>query len=432
MEKCFLIYTNVLLFKYKPNLIFFEKYMTKNFDVIIIGGGAAGFFAAINCAINYPKYKIAILEKNSKVLQKVLISGGGRCNVTNHCLDNRILVQNYPRGQKELLSVFNQFNVSQLITWFEDRSVNIKLEPDGRMFPATNSSQTIIDCFLDEVQKLNILVLLKQNVKHVFNHDTNFEIICDEDEYQAKYVIATNGGFHKLEHYTFLQQLEHKIVKPIPSLFTFNITNHILNNLMGVAAKNVVVKILESKHEFVGDLLITHWGFSGPAVLKLSSFAAIDLSNLLYNYTISINWINEKNNEAVKNTFLDFKDLHHLKNIENALPFDLPKRLWNFFFEQIQLDSNTKWAEVPNKKINALVEILCNSKYKALGKTTNKEEFVTSGGVDLKDVDMKTMQSKKVKNLFFAGEVLNIDGITGGFNFQSAWSTAYVAAQLNT
>jgi predicted Rossmann fold flavoprotein len=284
--------------------------------------------------------------------------------------------------------------------------------------------------FIDEANKLKIDLLLKQDVKHIFNHENQFEIITEANEFNSRFVIITIGGFHKFDAYSWLIQLGHKIIKPVPSLFTFNIEEHLMKHLMGISVRGAKVKIIDTKQEFVGDILITHWGFSGPVVLKLSSFAAIELNKLDYYYEVVVNWINEKNTEEVRFQLLEYKEKHHLKNIENQLPYELPKRLWLYFFELIDLPPNTKWAEVPNKKINHLVEVLCNSRYKAKGKTTNKEEFVTSGGVDLKEVEMKTLESKKQKNLFFAGEVLNIDGITGGFNFQAAWSTAYLAAKL--
>jgi predicted Rossmann fold flavoprotein len=317
-----------------------------------------------------------------------------------------------------------------LIDWFKERSVELKVEPDGRVFPKSDSSMTIIQSFIDEANKLKIDLLLKQEVKHIFNHENQFEIITEGNEFNSRFVIITIGGFHKFDAYSWLIQLGHKIIKPVPSLFTFNIEEHLMKHLMGISVRGAKVKIMDTKQEFVGDILITHWGFSGPVVLKLSSFAAIELNKLDYNYEVVVNWINERNTEEVRFQLLKYKEKHHLKNIENQLPFDLPKRLWLYFFELIDLPPNTKWAEVPNKKINHLVEVLCNSRYKAKGKTTNKEEFVTSGGVDLKEVEMKTLESKKQKNLFFAGEVLNIDGITGGFNFQAAWSTAYLAAKL--
>jgi len=402
-----------------------------NYDLIVAGGGAAGFFAAINCAINFPHFKIAILEKHDKVLQKVLVSGGGRCNVTHNCIDNKKLVKNYPRGEAELISVINTFNVPKTINWFKERGIQLHAEKDGRMFPTTNNSRTIIDCFINETEKLNISVLLKHEIKSVEKQNEYFLIETTDGEFSSEYFIATIGGFHKLQHYQWLQQLGHSIVKPIPSLFTFNIENHKLNDLMGVSVNNAIIKIVETKQEFAGHLLITHWGFSGPAIIKLSAFAAEKLHELQYNYTIAINWVGEKNNELVKNNLLDCKESNHLKSIQNALPYDLPKRLWHHFFELAEIDPITKWAEISNKKLNKLSEILCNSLYTAKGKTTYKEEFVTCGGVSNIEIDFRSMQSKKVPNLFFAGEVINVDGITGGFNFQAAWSTAYVAAKLS-
>lgn len=397
--------------------------------IIVIGGGAAGFFCAVNCARLNPKANVTILEKSSKLLAKVRISGGGRCNVTHQCFDNRELAKNYPRGEKELLSAFNRFSVTQTIEWFEERGVELKAEEDGRMFPVTDNSETIIHCLLEEARKYNVQIKTNSDVKKIELTAGHFlltfingeQITCD------KLVIST-GGNPKESAYEWLKELGHTIVKPVPSLFTFNIPNKKLTELMGVSVPLAKVKIMSSNLEYTGPLLITHWGLSGPAVLKLSSWGAKLLSDLNYNFTIHVNWLSKLNEEKLRIEFDTIRKENPAKQILNTRPVDLPKRLWEYQVQKAEIAVNLRWADLPKKKLNSLINSIVNDEYKVSGKTTFKEEFVTCGGINLKEIDFKTMQSTKVPGLYFAGEVLNIDGITGGFNFQNAWTTGWIGA----
>ncbi|PBQ34978.1 aminoacetone oxidase family FAD-binding enzyme [Sphingobacteriaceae bacterium] len=397
--------------------------------MIVIGGGAAGFFAAINLAQQKPGAQITILEKTNKLLSKVKVSGGGRCNVTHQCFEDQQLVKNYPRGSKELLQVFSQFNVQSTIDWFKKQGVVLKTEEDGRMFPYSNDSQTIIDCFLDLTKQYRIQIITQCEVFAIQKVNEKFVLKTNKDVMESDALICALGGHNKSGAYDILKNLGHTIDNPLPSLFTLNFPNELIKKeLQGVSVKNAQVLIDGSKLNYNGPVLITHWGLSGPAVLKLSAFAAKEFFDVNYVAGIRVNWAYPLKHEQV---------LFNLKQIQKekhkALPrtnaqFELPKRLWEFLCESAEIANDKPWAEVSNKHINKLVELLCNSRYKMEGKTTFKEEFVTCGGVNLKEIDFKTMQSKVVPGLYFCGEVMNIDGITGGFNFQAAWSTAYICA----
>ena len=404
--------------------------LIREYDLIVIGGGAAGFFAAIQAKRNHPEFRVAILEKNSKVLQKVLVSGGGRCNVTHACFDTKKLIENYPRGGKELLSVFKQFNPSDTVNWFQHEGLALVAEADGRMFPITNQSSSVIACFQKLVEDLKIEVLLRMSVLSIHqNNDLTFQVSGDDFTFSCSKLIVTTGGAAKKDAYHFLSSLSIQLKAPIPSLFTFNIPNHPLVDLMGVTVPSAEVRIPELKLSQHGSLLITHWGFSGPCIIKLSAFAAEKLFRLNYRYSVSISWIGTRNTDAIIQQLTDFKQSNSAKNIENAIPLQLPKRLWSYFIQVLEEEPQKKWSDISLKFIRRLSEKLCNDLYQAQGKTTFKEEFVTCGGVVLSDVNMQTMEHKCVKNLFFAGEVLDVDGVTGGFNFQAAWSTAFVAAK---
>ena len=413
--------------------------------IIVIGGGAAGFFSAINAAINFPETKIIILEKSNKILSKVRVSGGGRCNVTHHCFENNELIKNYPRGEKELRQVFSQFSVQDTIDWFLKRGVKLKVEPDGRMFPESNSSETIINCFLQEAQKYNIDINLNEEVLELNSDNVsssvveNFNLRFDSAQrdnvivkttkqtYKADAVICSIGGHNQEKNYSFLKQCGHTIDELIPSLFTLNLPQSHIKELMGLSVKSGTVKVIGTKHQYTGPVLITHWGLSGPAVLKLSAFAAYDFFKLNYQAGISVNWTGTLNEEALKEELslqLGSKAL-----IVNTPLFEIPKRLWEYLVLRSDVPLSKPWIELGKKQLNKLAQVLCNDVYDMHGKTTFKEEFVTSGGINLKEVNFKTMESKKVPHLFFCGEVLNIDGITGGFNFQNAWSTAWIAAK---
>ncbi|WP_396127474.1 NAD(P)/FAD-dependent oxidoreductase [Aurantibacillus circumpalustris] len=384
----------------------------------------------MNLAKKNPNYKITILEKTNKLLSKVKVSGGGRCNVTHHCFENSELVKNYPRGNKELQQVFSKFSVQNTIDWFKQHGVILKTEEDGRMFPYSNDSQTIIDCFLELAKKLNIKIVAQCEVFSIQKNTEHFILKTNKDILSADVIICALGGHNKTGAYDILKNIGHTIDKPIPSLFTLNLPNEsIKKDLQGISVKNAQVLIEGTKLNYNGPILITHWGLSGPAVLKLSAFAAKEFFDINYLAQIRVNWVYP---EKINNILEQIKQIQKEKH--KALPhsnsaFDLPKRLWEFLCEQSQIPTNKPWAEVSNKHLNKLAVKLVNSSFKMEGKTTFKEEFVTCGGVNLKEVDFKTMQSKLVPNLFFCGEVLNIDGITGGFNFQSAWSTAWVCAQ---
>ena len=405
--------------------------MAQKKNIVIIGGGAAGFFCAVNVARLDPGAHVILLEKSNKLLAKVRVSGGGRCNVTHHCFENSELVQNYPRGQKELLGAFNRFSVKETIDWFESRGVKLKTEEDGRMFPVTNSSETIIYCLIEEARKYNVAIYTNSAVTKIdvipgkpfqLTLANNETLSCDK-------LLVASGGHPKESSYEWLQQLGHTIESPIPSLFTFNIHNKRLTELMGVSVPQAKIKIIGSKFEYQGPLLITHWGMSGPAVLKLSSWGAKLLNELNYDFTIHVNWLPKLNEEKLRIEFDSVRKENSAKLVFNTRPFDLPKRLWDYQLYKAEVTNELRWADMPKKKLNILINSLINDEYKVSGKTTFKEEFVTCGGINLKEIDFKTMQSLKIPNLYFAGEVLNIDGITGGFNFQSAWTTGWLAAK---
>lgn len=400
-------------------------------NVIVIGGGAAGFFAAINIAELHKNVNVTLLEKSSKLLAKVRVSGGGRCNVTHACFENSLLVKNYPRGEKELRNAFSRFSTTDTIQWFEKRGVKLKTEADGRMFPETNSSETIIDCLMQEAGKNRVDIKLNVDIQEVIkNQDGSFTLhangggifTCD------KLVVAT-GGNSKEEAYNWLKKLGHTIAKPVPSLFTFNIPNNDITKLMGVSVQNAKVRIASTKLETEGPLLITHWGLSGPAILKASAWGARILNDLQYDFTALISWLPKHTEEKLKIEFNNQREENPAKMIIANCPLELPKRLWEFLVTKAGISETTRWADLAKKNANLLAHSLVSDEYHVKGKTTFKEEFVTCGGISLKEIDFTTMQSKIVPGLYFAGEVMDVDGITGGFNFQNAWSSAWVAAK---
>jgi predicted Rossmann fold flavoprotein len=400
------------------------------YNVIVIGGGAAGFFAAISAKLHHPEMSVAIAEKTNKLLAKVKISGGGRCNVTHHCFDNKKLCGHYPRGERELKPVFAQFAVKDTIEWFETHGVKLKVEPDGRMFPVTDNSQTVIDCLMAETRRLKIDILTSTGIEIITPITNGFELTADNHLLIANKLIIASGGSPKESGLLWLKKLGHNVVTPLPSLFTFNMPKNPVTQLMGLSVPNARVRINGTKLSYTGPLLITHWGMSGPAVLKLSAWGARWMAQNDYKCTVSVNWFEEKNEDAVRNYLTDFKNTHKLKQTGTLPPYDLPRRLWAFMLQRLNIPETLQWVNIGKNDFNRLVNTLYNDEYAVQGKTTFKEEFVTAGGIDLADVDMKTMQSLKVPNMYFAGEVLNIDGITGGFNFQAAWSTGFVAGIL--
>ena len=396
--------------------------------VIIIGGGASGFFTAAN--IDTKLYDVTILEQNSDVLQKVKISGGGRCNVSHACFDPRELVQFYPRGNKELLSVFTKFQPGDTMNWYEEHGVALKIEDDNRIFPESNSSQSIIDCLVNECKKKNVKILTKQTVTEILPQENGYKIHTTDQNYFADYVIFSTGSSPKA--FKILEKLGHQIIAPIPSLFTFNIKNEILKDLMGTSFQYVDIEIPKLNLEESGSLLITHWGLSGPAILKLSAWGARELAALKYQFEIIVNFIGTASEDALE-IFKNFKENEPKKSIGQAKIFDITNRFWQRILFVSGIDTTKQLANINNKEIQKIIENLCCCRMNVTGKSTFKEEFVTAGGVDLKEMDFKTMKSKKLPNFYISGEVLNIDAVTGGFNFQACWSEGWLIAQdLNT
>lgn len=398
--------------------------------VAIIGGGAAGFFAAISVKTHHPHAEVTIYEKTTKVLSKVKVSGGGRCNVTHACFDLKEMLTYYPRGTKLLRKAFYQFNATHTVDWFESRGVSLKEEADHRMFPKTDDSQTIIDCLMGEVQRLGIQVKYSASISEIIPSENGVGLKLGTALVQADKVIVTAGGSNKRESYLWLETLGHKIEPPLPSLFTFNMPNETIKTLMGVVAPYARVRIQGQKLEAIGPVLITHWGMSGPGILKLSAFGAKVLASSNYHFTTLISWCGDLKEEELRAQLNEV--IQHQGNtiLQNWRSEFIPKRLWSFLLEKFELDPRTKWNELGKKNLNRLVNGLINDTYQVQGKTTFKEEFVTCGGVDLSMVDPNTMQSKAVPGLYFAGEVLDIDGVTGGFNFQAAWTTGFIAGKL--
>jgi predicted Rossmann fold flavoprotein len=400
--------------------------MNSKYDILIIGGGAAGFFTAINCAENNPKLKIAILERGKSVLEKVRISGGGRCNLTHACFDPNELVQFYPRGKKELRGPFHQFCSGDTIEWFERHGVALKIEADGRLFPVSNSSQTIIDCFVEATKKLGIAVLTGQSVQSIFKSDNVWKIETPNEQYLCEKIILATGSNPKI--WDMLQNLGHAIISPVPSLFTFNIKDTRIKDLMGVSAL-AKVTVKDSALEAIGPLLLTHWGMSGPAILKLSAWGARILHDKNYQFTICVNWLNDMDAENAQKTLKELKLEQAKKAVSKKSPFDFPNRLWENLVLASGIEAETKWADLSKNQMQNLVHQLTNSCFQVNGKSTFKEEFVTAGGIDLKEINFKTMESKLHENLYFAGEIVNVDAITGGFNFQNAWTSGFIVAQ---
>ena len=392
--------------------------------VIIIGGGASGFFTAAN--IDTKLYDVTILEQNSDVLQKVKISGGGRCNVSHACFDPRELVQFYPRGNKELLSVFTKFQPEDTMNWYEEHGVVLKIEDDNRIFPESNSSQSIIDCLVNECRKNNVKILTKQTVTEILPQENGYKIHTTDQNYFADYVVFSTGSSPKA--FKILEKLGHQIITPVPSLFTFNIKNEILKDLMGTSFQYVDIEIPKLNLEESGALLITHWGLSGPAILKLSAWGARELAALKYQFEIIVNFIGTASEDALE-IFKKFKENEPKKSIGQTKIFDITNRFWQRILFVSGIDTTKQLANINNKEMQKIIENLCCCRMNVTGKSTFKEEFVTAGGVDLKEMDFKTMKSKKLPNFYISGEVLNIDAVTGGFNFQACWSEGWLIAQ---
>ena len=395
--------------------------------VIIIGGGAAGFFTAINAKEMNPELDITILEKGKEVLQKVKISGGGRCNVTHACFEPKELVQFYPRGEKELLGPFHQFMTGDTFEWFENNGIPLKIEKDNRVFPESNSSQTIVDCFLNKTKRLGISVLKNHGVNTIQKQANSWLLITKEKQFVCDAVVMAAGSSKKV--WELSKTLRHSIISPVPSLFTFNIKDARIKDLLGISVPNASVQLEDTNLEASGPLLITHWGMSGPAILKLSAFGARVLAEKNYEYQVQVNWLSRPTHKIV-NVLLNLKKKHSKKQVIVRSPFEeIPKRLWERFVLATTIKTSFNWADVSHDQIDALANQLTKSVFTAKGKSTFKEEFVTAGGVDLREINFKNFESKLQNNLFFVGEVLNIDAVTGGFNFQNAWTGGWLCAK---
>ena len=403
--------------------------MNSKYDIIIIGGGAAGFFTAINIVEKNPNLNVAIVERGKTVLEKVRISGGGRCNVTHACFVPNDLVKFYPRGERELKGPFNQFCSGDTIEWFEKHGVELKIEEDGRMFPVSDSSETIIDCFMEAVKKLKIDVLTNHSVQELYKTETHWKVTTTQDVFTCENVVMATGSNPKI--WELLQNLGHSIEEPVPSLFTFNVTDARIKDLMGISTP-ATVKVKKSKLEASGPLLITHWGLSGPGILRLSAWGARELADKKYHFAIMVNWLDETSFDEAMEALKESKEENAKKSVLKYPQFELPKRLWENLVKAAGITEETKWADLNKIQLNALTEQLTNGEYQVYGKSTFKEEFVTAGGIQLKEVNFKTMESKLLPNLYFAGEILNIDAITGGFNFQNAWTGGFIVAESIT
>ncbi len=398
--------------------------------LIVIGGGAAGFFCAVNAARMNGNLHVILIEKTGKLLSKVKISGGGRCNVTHDCSSIAEMVKKYPRGANFIKKSFHHFFTSETVKWFEERGVILKTEADGRMFPVTDLSQTIIDCLSREVNRYGVEIMMNAEVKLIKSGAGKFEILlADLRQLNADFICVACGGYNKSIMFQWLTNLKHTIEEPVPSLFTFNIPNNSITHLMGITVENVSLKIMGTRLEESGPLLITHWGMSGPLVLKLSAWGARELAERKYIFKVVINWLPEFNEQSLKDTLQKIRFQLASQKITNRNPFKLPQRLWEYFIEEVGIKPDIRWSDLPAREQNKLVKKLCAGEFDVQGKTTFKEEFVTAGGINLSEVDPNTMMSKIVPDLFFAGEVLNIDGVTGGYNFQNAWTTGYIAAK---
>ena len=394
--------------------------------IAVIGGGAAGFMAAITAKETNLKANVTIFEKTDKVLVKVKVSGGGRCNVTNATFSVSQLIKNYPRGGRELKKSFNHFFTTNTVNWFENRGVTLKTEVDNRMFPSSNSSQTIVDLLLNSAENLGIRLSYKSKVNAITPIENGINLSINGEILNFNKVIIASGGSPKESRLEWLKKLGYKIISPVPSLFTFNMPKNQITKLMGLSVPNVITSIKGSKLRQTGPLLITHWGMSGPAILKLSAWRAQDLAKQNYNFSVQVNWL-AINEEELRDLFSNLTSSR--KQMYKHNPLDIPKRLWHFMLNKLEIAENQIWNELAKKNKNRLINMLLNDEFEVKGKTTFKEEFVSCGGIDLSEIDMQTMESKRHKGIYFAGELLNIDGVTGGFNFQSAWTTGYLAGK---
>ncbi|MBP0000822.1 MAG: NAD(P)/FAD-dependent oxidoreductase [Cyanobacteria bacterium SID2] len=397
-------------------------------QVIVIGGGAAGFFGSIACATANPDARVTLLEASRKPLHKVRISGGGRCNVTHACFDPVELVKHYPRGEKALRGPLTRFQPRDTVRWFEERGVKLKTESDGRMFPTTDNSETIARCLFDSAIELGVVLAKQSPVVAVRKDATEFVLTLKGGETRrADRILLATGSSPK--GYQLARELGHSIVDPVPSLFTFNIVEPMLNDLAGVSVPESIVRLPEAKLSQSGPLLVTHWGLSGPAILKLSAWGARFLHDRSYRTPLVVNWLPKHNPETLRQHLLFTKSNSPKKSIGTFSPVELPRRLWLYHLVRLDIDTGKRWAELSKKEIDRLVRQLLQCEYSIAGKGIFKDEFVTCGGVKLKEVNFKTLESRRCPNLYFAGEILDIDGVTGGFNFQNAWTTGWLAGR---
>ncbi len=395
------------------------------YDLIVVGGGAAGFFCAIQCAERNPKLKILIVEKSRELLSKVRISGGGRCNVTHACFDPSEMVARYPRGNKELLGPFHRFLCGDMMGWLSDHGIETKIEEDGRVFPESNKSSAIINCFIDLCRKCNIEIKTSCGVEQIKSISGKWQIQTSTEVFDSKHLLVATGSSPAT--WKMIGKLGHRIIAPVPSLFTFNIKNSLIEGLPGISVPNAEVSISGLKLEESGPLLITHWGLSGPAILKLSAWAARELFDLKYQFSIEVNWVGV-DYATVLEEIQSLKQAHGKKTLLNHQMYQTPKRLWHNMIYAAKLEQ-TNFASINSKQIETLATLMCRCQMEVKGKSTFKDEFVTCGGIDTKEINFKSMESKLFPNLYFAGEVMNIDAVTGGFNFQAAWTTAFIAAE---
>ncbi len=399
--------------------------------LVVVGGGAAGFFCAVTAARMSPGLKVILVEKTGKLLSKVKISGGGRCNVTHACFSITDMVKKYPRGSNFVKKTFHQFFTSDTIQWFEQRGVPLKTETDGRMFPVSNSSQTIIDCLMQEAALYHVEIRLHHEIKKI-EYKTNQGLFLlhfgNDFTLQADFVCLASGGYPKTSMFEWILQTGHSVEEPVPSLFTFNIPGSSLTNLMGISVPDAQVKISGTDLKERGPLLITHWGMSGPAILKLSAWGARILKEKEYAFEISLNWLADKSDQVLRSEIQSIRESSGGKKIRQKNPFNLPQRLWEWLLEECGIQ-DIHWADLPGTLQNKLVQLISQQKFSVQGKTTFKEEFVTAGGVKLQEIHYHTMESRMLPGLYFAGEMLDVDGITGGFNFQNAWTSGFIAGK---
>lgn len=408
------------------------------YDVVVVGGGAAGFFTAINIKIKHPEFRVLIIEKSAKTLSKVLISGGGRCNVTHHCFDPAELVRYYPRGKGELLSVFNRFSPKDTIEWFRERGISLKTEADGRMFPESDNSSTIANCFLRMVQTNGIELRTSCGLKRIVKKEQTFVLETEQGTLQSRRLVMAGGSSQSL--WNLVSELGHNIISPVPSLFTFNIRHPLIEDLMGTSFsaasvtlpgnEELIKRFKLKKQDLVqkGPMLITHWGLSGPAVLKTSSVAALLLNVLNYKFKIKVAFLDQKP-EELDDVLKELKSQNPRKQVISQAPQGLTNRFWVRLCQVVLENPDLNWADISGKDRLKLAEALTGFVFEVNGKSTFKDEFVTAGGVDLKEVDFRTMESKLIPGLYFAGEILNIDALTGGFNFQACWSESWVISE---